>query len=230
MAIHTKKIQAVILDVDGTLVNSNDAHAQAWIDAMADQGYQVPFEKVRPLIGMGADKVLPEVLGIEKESDEGKKISQRRKEILKTRYLSTIKSFPGARDLIQQMHDRGLKLIIATSADPDELEQTLKIVGPQVQDLMEKQTSSKDVKQSKPDPEIMEVVLKQSGFAPDEMIMVGDTPYDIEAAAKVGIKAIAFRSGGWNNEDLAQAIAVYADTADLLAHYDESPLAQGILA
>ena len=228
MSTHTKQIHAVILDVDGTLIDSNDAQAQAWIDAMASQGHQVAFEKIRSLIGMGGDKVLPKVLGIDKDSEEGQKISAKRKEFVKTRYLSTLKSFPQARELLQHMHDCGLKLVIATSAEPDEVEQTLKIVGPHVQDLMEKQLTSKDVKLSKPDSDIMQVALKQSGFSADEVVMIGDTPYDLEAAAKAGIKSIAFRSGGWSDKDLSQAIAIYTDTADLLAHYDTSPLANGL--
>ena len=228
MTEHMKKIHAVILDVDGTLVDSNDAQAHAWVDAMATQGHQVPFEKIRPLIGMGGDKVLPEVLGIDKDSEEGKKISEKRKEFVKNRYLSTIKSFPQADELLHHMYDAGLKLVIATSAEPDEIEQTLKVVGPHVQDLLEKQLTSKDAKLSKPDPDIMHAALKQSGFSADEVIMLGDTPYDLEAAAKAGIESIAFRSGGWDDKDLSQAIAIYTDTADLLAHYDTSPLANGI--
>jgi len=228
MTTQTKQVHAVILDVDGTLIDSNDAQAHAWIDAMATQGHQVSFEKIRPLIGMGGDKVLPEVLGIDEDSEEGKKISEKRKELVKTRYLSTIKSFPQAKELLQHMHDCGLKLVVATSAEPDEVEQTLKIVGPHVQDLMEKQLTSKDAKLSKPDPDIMQAALKQSGFSPDEVVMLGDTPYDIEAAAKAGIKSIALRSGGWDDKDLAQAIAIYTDTVDLLAHYDTSPLVDGI--
>ncbi len=228
MTIHTKQIHAVILDVDGTLVDSNDAQAHAWVDAMASQGHDVPFEKVRSLIGMGGDKVLPEVLGIDKDSEEGKKISAKRKEFTKTRYLSTIKSFPKAKELLEHMHDRGLKLVIATSAEPDEMEQTLKIVGPHVQDLTEKQTTAKDAKQSKPDPDVIKVALEKSGFSADDVVMIGDTPYDLEAAAKAGVKSIAFRSGGWDDKDLAQAIAIYTDTADLLEHYDTSPLVKGI--
>ncbi len=228
MIKQTKAISAVIFDVDGTLVDSNDAQAHAWIDAMASQGHQVSFEKLRPLIGMGGDKVLPEMLGIDKDSEEGKKISAVRKELVKTRYLSTIKSFPKAKELLEHIHDCGLKLVIATSAEPDEIEQTLKIVGPNVQNLMEQETTAKDAKQSKPDPDVMQVALEKSGFSADEVVMIGDTPFDLEAASKVGIKSIAFRSGGWDDKDLSLAIAIYTDTADLLAHYDTSPLANGI--
>ena len=228
MTTNTKQVRVVILDVDGTLIDSNDAQAYAWMDAMAMQGHSVSFEKIRPLIGMGGDKVLPEMLGIDKDSDEGKKISAARKELIKTRYLSTIKPFPKAKELLEHMHDCGLKLVIATSAEPDELEQTLKIVGPHVQDLMENETTSKDAQQSKPDPDVMKVALKKSGCSADEVVMLGDTPYDLEAATNVGVKSIAFRSGGWDDKDLAQAIAIYNDTADLLAQYDTSPLVKGI--
>jgi len=213
----------VILDVDGTLVDSNDAHATAWIEAMAENGYKVSFDKVRPLIGMGGDKVLPETLGIQKESEEGKRISQRRKEIFKERFLPGLHAFPGAKELLEQMRKRGLKLTVASSADKDELQPMLNIVG--AADLIEEETSSKDAKQSKPDPDVMQITLERAGLPPDTMLMIGDTAYDIEAAKKVQIGTIAFRSGGWSDSDLAQAIAIYDGPADLLEHYDDSPLA-----
>lgn len=217
------QIRGAIFDVDGTLVDSNDAHAHAWIEAMSEYGHQVPFEKVRPLIGMGGDKVLPEVLHIAKDSDEGKKISQRRKGIFKSRYLPTLKPFPGAKDLLEHMHSVGLKLFVATSAEPDELQALLRVIGPRVSDLFELETTSKDAQKSKPDPDIIHVVLQRTGFSASEVLMVGDTPYDIEAAAKQGISTVAFRCGGWKDRDLAQAIAVYNDPQDLLANYDTSP-------
>ncbi len=216
-------ISGVILDVDGTLVDSNDAHATAWIEAMAENGYKVSFDKVRPLIGMGGDKVLPETLGIQKESEEGKRISQRRKEIFKERFLPGLHAFPGAKELLEQMRKRGLKLTVASSADKDELQPMLNIVG--AADLIEEETSSKDAKQSKPDPDVMQITLERAGLPPDTMLMIGDTAYDIEAAKKVQIGTIAFRSGGWSDSDLAQAIAIYDGPADLLEHYDDSPLA-----
>lgn len=99
-------LRGVLLDVDGTSIDSNDAHTHAWIEAMGMEGYQVAFDKVRPLIGMGADKVLPEVPGIAKETDEGKRISQHRKDIFKLRYLPHLKAFPKALDLLERTSPR----------------------------------------------------------------------------------------------------------------------------
>lgn len=215
----------VILDVDGTLVDSNDAHARSWVDAMGEFGYRVAFEKVRPLIGMGGDKVLPETIHVSKDSEKGQQISKRREEIFKEKYLPNVRVFPKARELLEEMRRRGLKLAVASSAKPDELKALLKLVG--AQDLIEEQTSSGDVQRSKPDPDAVHVTLKRLGFPANEVVMLGDTAYDIEAAQKVHVGTIALRCGGWKDRDLAGAIAIYNDPADLLANYDISPLAQG---
>lgn len=221
-------IGGVIFDVDGTLVDSNDAHAYAWVEAMKENSYDVPFDKVRPLIGMGGDKVLPETIGVAKDSQKGKQISQCRKQIFMERYLPTLKAFPGARDLLQHIHDQGLKLAIATSAEQDELNGLLQVLGPGTAELFEQETSSKDTSHSKPDPGVMDIALQRLGTAPDKVVMVGDTAYDIEAAAQAGVKTIAFRCGGWSDKDLAGALCIYDGPADLLAHYDASPFARGI--
>ena len=215
-------IHGVILDVDGTLVDSNDAHAHSWVEAMAAYGYYVAFEKVRPLIGMGGDKVLPETISVGKDSEQGKAISQKREEIFKERYLPHLTAFPGAKELIEEIRKRGLKVAIASSAKPDELQALLSLVG--AADLVEDKTSSQDVQRSKPDPDVMEVTLERVGLLADEVLMIGDTAWDIEAAQKVHVGTIAFRCGGWSDKDLAGAIAIYDGPADLLAHYDSSPL------
>ena len=217
-------IRGVILDVDGTLIESNDAQAQSWVEAMAEHGYHVPYEKVRRLIGKGGDKVLPETIGIEKDSGEGKQISDRRGEIYKQRFLPTLKPTPGAKALLEEIRHRGLKLSVASSAPPDELKASLQIVG--ASDLVEESSSSKDAKESKPAPNIVEATLKKMGYRADEVVMLGDTPYDIESAQKISIGTIAVRCGGWNDTALDGAIAIYDDPADLLAHYDSSPLAK----
>lgn len=217
-------IRGVILDVDGTLVNSNDAHAHSWVEAMAESGYSVPFEKVRPLIGMGGDKVLPETIGVDNSSPEGQKISKRRGEIFKERYLSQVRPFPHAQDLLNRMRERGLKLAIASSAKPDELKDLLKIVG--AADLIQDQSSAKDTSNSKPSPDVMHITLQKINLPADTVLMIGDTVYDIEAGQKAGVGTIAFRSGGWKDADLKGAVAIYDGPADLLDHYDSSPLVQ----
>jgi HAD superfamily hydrolase (TIGR01509 family) len=217
-------IHGVILDVDGTLIDSNDAQAHSWVEAMAAYGYHVAFEKVRPLIGMGGDKVLPETVHVSKDSEQGKAISQKRGAIFKERYLPNLQAFPGARELIEQIRKRGLQVAIASSAQPDELQSMLRLVG--AADLIKDKTSSKDAQHSKPDPDVMDVTLARLSLPADETLMIGDTAYDIEAAQKVHVGTIAFRCGGWSDRDLQGAIAIYDGPADLLAHYDSSPLAR----
>lgn len=217
------QLRAVILDVDGTLVDSNDAHALAWVDAFAEAGHRVDYDHVRRLIGKGGDKLMPEVSGVEKESEEGEQISARRSTIFKERYLPSLRPFPRTRELLQRMRASGLRLVVASSAQGDELDPLLAVAG--AGDLVGGKTSSSDAENSKPDPDIVEAALAKAGLRPDECLMLGDTPYDIEAAGKAGVDVIALRCGGWGDRELAAARAIYADPADLLARYDESPLA-----
>jgi len=215
-------VRGVLLDIDGTLVDSNDAHARAWVEALKRSGHDVSFEQVRPLIGMGADNLLPRVAGVKKDSPEGQSISKAWSEIFESEYMPRLKPFPGSAELVRHMRDRGLKLVIATSAEEDMLQPLLRIAG--IEGLIEEKTTSADAKNSKPDPDIVGGALRKIGLPAQEVVMLGDMPYDIEAARKLGVGTIALRCGGWNDPDLKGAIAIYDDPADLLAHYDESPL------
>jgi HAD superfamily hydrolase (TIGR01509 family) len=216
-------VQGVILDVDGTLVLSNDAHAQAWVEAYAAYGYEVLFDKVRPLIGMGGYQLMPQVTpGLNKDEGDGKAISERRKELMINRYGPILPPTKGARQLIQRMKDEGLKLIIASSATSQELEVLLKSAA--IDGLIDQMTSSSDAESSKPAPDIVEAALKKLQMQPSEVLMLGDTPYDIQSADAAGVSVIAVRCGGFNDADLAGAKAIYDDPADLLAHYADSPL------
>ena len=221
-------IQGVILDVDGTLVLSNDAHAQAWVDAFAEHGYTVPFERVRGLIGMGGDKLMPEVVpGLNDEQAPGKAIAERRKQIFSSRYASGLQPTPGARDLLLHLQREGLRLIIASSAQAEELE--LLLAAAQVDDisgLLEEATTSSDAEESKPAPDIVAVALDRLKLPPDQVVMLGDTPYDLRAASGCGVGLIGVRTGGFADEQLAGARAIYDDPADLLAHYADSPLVE----
>lgn len=216
-------LQGVILDVDGTLVLSNDAHGQAYVDAFAELGYDVPFERVRPLIGMGGDQVIPKMVpGLTDEEGDGKAIASRRKELIISRYGPKLLPANGARELVQHMKDAGLRLIVASSATSQELQVLLKAA--QVDDLLDEAITSSDAETSKPAPDIVEVALSKLKMEPSQVLMLGDTPFDIESAGGAGVGVIALRSGGFDDAVLAGALAIYDDPADLLAHYADSPL------
>lgn len=165
---------AVILDVDGTLVDSNDAHASAWMDAFAEAGVQVDREQVRRAIGMGGDMLMPHVSGISEDTPRGSRISGRRGEIFKTTYLPHLQPTPGARELVERVAGDGLTIVVASSAQEDELGPLLDIAG--VAHLVEARTSGDDVEHSKPAPDIVAAALKRAGAARDSAVMVGDTP------------------------------------------------------
>lgn len=217
------EVRAVILDVDGTLLQSNDEHARAFVDAARELGHDgVSYDEVRRLIGKGGDKLIPEAFGFREESPEGKRLSDRKGEIFRERYLPGLRPTPGARALLERLRADGLTLVVATSADADDLKGLLERAG--VRDLIEDATSSGDVDDSKPDPDVVEAALGQAGCAAEEALMIGDTPYDVESATRAGVRIVAVRCGGWGDAELAGAVAVYDDPADILANYDRLPL------
>lgn len=218
------RIEAVLLDVDGTLLDSNDAHARAWVDAFAEAGHDVEFGQVRQLIGQGSDKLLLATTGIEKSSEAGEALAQRRTQIFLERYITGVRPFVHARELLERMRRDGLRLVVATSAGEREMEPLLEILG--VQHLLFARTSSDDAKQSKPDPDIVQAALGRAGTSPGGALMLGDTPYDVAAARRAGVQTVALTCGGWQRDALGGALAVYASPGDLLARYDGSPFAQ----
>jgi HAD superfamily hydrolase (TIGR01509 family) len=218
-------VRGVIFDVDGTLVDSNDAHARAWEEAFREAGYPVPFEKIRPLIGMGGDKLVPALTGWSKDDPRVEKLGRRRGEIFRERHLPQIRPFPRTRELLAAMREAGLKLAVATSAEKAELEPLLEHAG--ASDLIEHKASSDDAESSKPDPDIVQAALRRLGLPKSAVVMIGDTPYDVEAATRAGIPIIAFRSGGWDDESLKGAREIYDGPADLLAQLPKSIISRG---
>lgn len=214
-------LRGIIFDVDGTLVASNEAHARSWVDTLAETGYDVAYDVIWPMIGMGGDKVLPSIAGIEEESREGKRLSKRRWEIFERNYLPHLKPTPGARALVERLGDDGLQIIIASSAGGSELGTLLEAAG--VADLLDATTSSSDAEDSKPDPDIVAAAVRKSGAKPDELIMVGDTPYDVQASIGAQVQLVAVLSGGWSIAELSGAIAIYDHPADILSWYSRSP-------
>ena len=174
-ALHT-----VLLDIDGTLIDSNDAHARAWVEALAAHGYVVPFQQVRPLIGMGGDKLLPELTGLDPESGEATRIGETRGEIFLRRELPALRATPGARALLERLRSLGLDLVVATSAKADEVRALLEQAG--VADLIEAAASADDAERSKPDPDIVQAALRTVRRPASHSLMIGDTPYDVEAS------------------------------------------------
>lgn len=217
-------LEGAILDIDGTLVLSNDAHAWAWVESFAAYGYEVSFEQVRPLIGMCGDQVIPKLVPeLNDREGTGKAIAQRRKELIIDKFGPQLASANGSRELVLKMQESGLHLVIASSATSQELEILLKVA--QVDDLLAEATTSSDAEASKPAPDIVEAALNKGKMAANQVVMLGDSPYDIESAGIAGVGVIALRCGGFSDRDLSGAIAIYDDPADLLKHYDDSPLA-----
>lgn len=214
-------LRGVIFDIDGTLLASNEAHARSWVETLAEAGYDIPFEIIWAMVGMGGDKLLPAASGIEVGSPMGKALVARRGEIFREKYLPALRPTPGARALVQCLKDDGLKLLVATSAKGDELEMLLEAAG--VADLMEQRSSSGGGKSSKPDPDIVQAAVKNSRLKPEQLVMVGDAPYDVIAAIGAHVNPLAVLCGGWTIAELSGATGVYDDPADLLRWYEYSP-------
>ena len=218
-------IKAVFFDIDGTLVDSNDRHVLAWDEAFRERGFIVGPASIRGQIGKGGDLLVPALLpdttaGVQQE------LSDRHGEIFKQKYLDHVRSFTDAAALLRHVQDRGRRIVLASSASAKEVKHYISLLG--IGDIVDAITTIEDVATSKPAGDIFAAALqKVKPLAPDEVLVVGDTPYDIEAAAKCGIRTVALRSGGFGDNALisAGAVAVYDDVADLLTDYDRSPLA-----
>ncbi|MES2971677.1 MAG: HAD family hydrolase [Patescibacteria group bacterium] len=214
-------VKGVLIDVDGTLGLSNDAHAEAWVKAFAQFGHSISFEQVRPLIGMGGDKIIPRLApDLNSESGTGKDISNLRTKIFQKEYVASLQPAPGSRELVKRLLNHGLKLMIASSAKEEELDNLLKAA--QVDDLLKEATTSGDADNSKPDPDIVHAALAKMGLPPEQVVMIGDTAYDIEAAGRAGVRLVAVRCGGWQDKDLDGAVAIYDDPTDILNNFEAS--------
>jgi phosphoglycolate phosphatase-like HAD superfamily hydrolase len=219
-------IRCVIFDVDGTLVDSVDLHARAWQETLAEFGHIVAFDAIRAQIGKGGDQLLPVFLPPEELTRIEGKISTRRSALFKDHYLELVKGFPQVRELFLRILQDGKAIALASSAAGEEL--SAYKTKAQIADLVDEETSKDDAEKSKPHPDIFEAALERLGNpSADETIVVGDTPYDVEAAAKAGLRTIAMRCGGFPEGTLRGAVAIYDSPADLLARYAESLLGEG---
>jgi HAD superfamily hydrolase (TIGR01509 family) len=219
----TMPITAVLFDIDGTLVDSNDMHVLAWEEAFAGIGASFDRDVIHSQIGKGTDMLVPTLLP-DLGEDEQDALGEAHGAIFKAKYLEKAKPFARAHDLLAKARDVGQRIVLASSASQAELDHYLDLLD--ARDLVDATTSSDDVEKTKPAPDIFATAIRKIGADPAEVIVVGDTPYDVEAAAKCGIAAIALRSGKFSDDALnaAGAIAIYDDAAALLEGYDASPL------
>ena len=214
-------LQAVIFDVDGTIVDSVDLHAEAWRVAFEKFGKIFSFHEIRRQIGKGSDQLLPVFLSKEELDQFGEDLDEYRSGIFKKDYLPRVQAFPRVRELFHRIKKDGKQIVLASSAKADELEAYKKIA--RIDDLIESETSSDDADRSKPYPDIFQAALARlNGVTPENAIVIGDTPYDAEAASKANLKTIGLLCGGWTEEELrlAGCVATYRDAEDLLSNYD----------
>jgi membrane protein len=217
-------IKAIFFDIDGTLVDSNDLHVRAWQAAFAGIGETFDDQVVHDQIGKGTDMLVPTLLPDLDEAAQ-EKLGDAHGAIFKDKYLDEARPFAGAHDLLAHAQAQGQKVLLASSASGSELDHYLDLLDARA--LVAATTSGDDVERTKPAPDIFAVALDGlPGIAAHEVIVVGDTPYDIAAAGKIGIRTVALRSGGFSDAALADAVALYDDAAALLADYAASPLAR----
>ncbi|MHB2022697.1 MAG: HAD family hydrolase [Mycobacteriales bacterium] len=210
---------AVLFDVDGTLVDSNYQHVIAWVEAFRAGGYQVGAARLHRSLGMGSDQLIRAVLGRD-DADVRRAHSN-----FYAPHLETLRPFPAARELLERTAALGLSVVLVTSASPQEAERLAAALG--AEELVRSILDKGDVDAAKPDPELVNAGLRAAEVSADRALMIGDSVWDVQAAANAGVPTVALRSGGFSEEELraAGAIAVYEDPEGLLAALDESPIA-----
>ena len=208
----------VLFDIDGTLVDSNYQHAYAWWRALQEHGHRIPMFEIHRRIGMGSDNLLEELIG-----EYSEELSTARARHFRPLSLE-LTPFEGASDLLRAVHGRGSNVVLATSANKEDLAVLLKVID--ADGAIDQVTSAADVEHSKPSPDVFQRALEISGLDPERAIVVGDTAWDIEAARKIGLRCVCVESGGWSPKDLlaAGAVAVFRTVKELLDQLDESPI------
>lgn len=209
-------LEAVIFDVDGTLIDSVDAHADAWTETLKDFGYEVDFDEVRQQIGKGGDQLLAEFLSKEEIAREGRAIEEARSRLFKRDYLPDLVAFPKVRELFEELIAADCRVVLASSAKGDELE-TYKEKA-EITDLVDDETSKDDAEKSKPHPDIFEAALQKLGVDKKHVLVVGDSPWDAIAARKIGLRCHGVLCGGFAEKDLLEAgfSKIFQDPAHLL--------------
>ena len=211
-------IGAILFDVDGTLVDTNDLHAACWREAFRHFNIDLPLQQIRDQIGKGGDNLIPSLLPADIVERLQEEIEEFRSDLFRRSYLPKTRPFPGVCDLLRRLNESGTRIVLATSSRQEELDFHLDRIG--CREFVTAATSRDDVNHSKPCGDIFEAALgKLAPAAPERAVVVGDTPWDIQAARRLGLPAVAVRCGGFPDEDLAGASAVYDGPQELAARY-----------
>jgi HAD superfamily hydrolase (TIGR01509 family) len=217
---YDRPARGVVFDLDGTLLDSNDAHAMAWVQAFAACGFPASFRSLRPLVGKSADQMVPDPIGVVSQSREWRRVVETHREIFHREHLSGLRSFPGARELVERLRAEGHMVAVAGWGGDGDLEVLLEATG--LSGLFDAHVTADTV--ARPDQGLVGAALALLQVDPREAVAVGDTPYDVAAASRSGVRSIGLRSGGWPDDAFDSAVAVFDDVADLYMSYDEVPL------
>jgi HAD superfamily hydrolase (TIGR01509 family) len=219
----SQSVKAVLFDVDGTLVDTTYLHAVSWWEAFAQAGHEVPMAKIHRAIGMDSGLLLDELLPADRDTDADSALSSAQGALYSV-YWSRLRPLPGAADLLRACHEHGLRVVLASSADPGELDVLQAALG--AGDAVDEATSAGDVEQSKPAPDLVQVALDKAGLTAAEAIFVGDAVWDVQACQRAGVACVGVLSGGISQAELleAGAVRVYRDTAEILASFPASLL------
>jgi HAD superfamily hydrolase (TIGR01509 family) len=212
---------AAILDVDGTLVETNYHHAIAWYRAFTQNGVELPVWRIHRAIGMGGDQLVAALAGDEVEEEKGEDIRTAEKALYMA-MIHEVRPLPDARRLIETLKERGHTVVLASSAKQDEIDHYLDLLD--ARELADAWTSSADVEKTKPEPDLVQAAREKAGGG--DAVMIGDSVWDVEAAKRAGIPTIAVRTGGFGHDELVQAGAacVFDSIDDLLGAFSQTPL------
>jgi HAD superfamily hydrolase (TIGR01509 family) len=216
--------RAVIFDVDGTLVDSNELHIDAWDEVFRHFGKEFSRKQLHEQVGKGGDQYVPSFLNAAEMRAFGKEAQEMHGQIFRQKYMDRVQPFPKVRELLQRVHDDGKRIALASSSSEPEIEHYIALA--KLRPLVDVFTTKSDVSHSKPAPDVFQRALTLLKMQPDDAVVVGDTPYDVQAAKKIGLATVALLSGGFSQDELRAegAIAIFKDPADLLEHYARSPI------
>ena len=215
-------IEAALLDVDGTLIDSNYHHALAWYRAFRRHDIVLPLWRIHRAVGMGGDQLVPSLVGPKLDEEQGDDIRAARDEIYTGGLIDEVAPLEGAHELIAELKDRGFRVVLASSSPRNELERYLDLLD--ARELADAWTTKDDVEATKPEPDLILAALEKAQT--ESAVMVGDTPWDVEAASKAGVETLCVITGGWSKQELreAGAIAVFESVDELRQRLEETPL------